>query len=217
MPKEKKRGLFIVLEGIDGSGTTTQTHRLAGWMREKGLKAHATREPSDGPVGVLIRQILQKRLIAPGDKGPVPVDKEAVALLFAADRLDHLHAEIEPRLARGIHVVCDRYVYSSLAYQGPLCGRDWVKEINSRAAIPDLSIFVLLDPREAEKRLQNDGRGNELYEVRKIQEQVAAEYAALKGKMKGHKMKFIRGDLSEDEVFEHIMKEVETLLKKGRQ
>ena len=102
-------GKLIVLEGIDGSGTTTQARLLCEWLAGRGVAVHLTREPSDGPVGRLIREILH------GAHAPVAGD--TMALLFAADRVDHLSREVLPALDRGTHVVTDRYYHSSLAYQ----------------------------------------------------------------------------------------------------
>src|SRR4051794_5711725 len=99
-------GKLIVLEGIDGAGTTTQAQRLG---KHFGARVHVTREPSDGAAGILIRQILRGEYH--------PYDHTALALLFAADRLDHLKREIEPQLQKGVHVISDRYVISSLVYQ----------------------------------------------------------------------------------------------------
>ncbi|HYY53573.1 MAG TPA: dTMP kinase, partial [Myxococcales bacterium] len=109
-------GRFIALEGLDGSGTTTQAERIASVLRAQGRRVLLTREPSDGPIGTLIRLALTGRLGLPQRSGPLT--EEALALLFAADRVDHLAAVIEPALERGELVVCDRYVLSSLAYQG---------------------------------------------------------------------------------------------------
>src|SRR5579864_7294663 len=110
-----KRGLFIVLEGLDGAGTTTQLVRLAERLRRAGERVVATAEPTDGPIGALIRQALRRRLVHRDGRA---LTDESLALLFAADRVDHVAGEIEPALARGQHVLCDRYVLSSLAYQG---------------------------------------------------------------------------------------------------
>jgi dTMP kinase len=111
---ESRAGRFVVLEGIDGSGTTTQVARLAERLRTMHVPVRATREPSDGPVGVLIRQVLTGRVIVPGGRSP---GWATMALLFAADRMDHVESEIAPFTAGGGVIVSDRYDASSLAYQ----------------------------------------------------------------------------------------------------
>ena len=107
-------GRFIVLEGIDGAGTTTQCARLAARLRAGKAPVRTTREPSDGPVGATIRQILAGRVVGAGGRAP---GWATMALLFAADRADHIDAEIEPFLSTGGTVISDRYDASSLAYQ----------------------------------------------------------------------------------------------------
>src|SRR5688572_4731702 len=99
------RGRFIALEGLDGSGTTTQAARLADALGARGRTVVRTQEPSHGPIGRLVREALRSL--------DAPLDPDALALLFAADRRDHVASEIEPALARGHDVVCDRYVMSS--------------------------------------------------------------------------------------------------------
>src|SRR6185437_14469754 len=109
-----QRGRFVVLEGIDGAGTTTHVGLLAERLRSERIPVRATREPSDGPVGVLVRQILTGRVVIPGGRAP---GWQTMALLFAADRMDHVESGIAPFLAEGGVVLSDRYDASSLAYQ----------------------------------------------------------------------------------------------------
>ena len=114
-----REGLFVVLEGIDGAGTTTQVARLVASLRARGIGALGTREPSDGPIGTQIRQILTGRLVVRSPAGGhAPPGWPTLALLFAADRVDHLESEIVPNLRDGVIVVSDRYDHSSVAYQG---------------------------------------------------------------------------------------------------
>lgn len=175
------RGLFIALEGIDGAGTTTQAALLVDWLRGRGAAVHPTREPSDGPVGVLLRQVLRHRVVvADGEGRSRPLDPGAVALLFAADRLDHLDAEVRPLLARGVHVVSDRYVGSSLAYQSLELTMDWVRAINARADAPDLTVLLRIDAARALARVsRRQGDARELYEREETLLRVAAAYDAL--------------------------------------
>src|SRR5262245_58804737 len=114
---KRQRGRFIVVEGVDGSGSTTHTRLLAKALRKRGHRVHTNCEPTTGPVGGLIRQVLQKRITIPGESGPKSLGWSTMALLFAADRLDHLDSEITPALRKGEWVISDRYDLSSLAYQ----------------------------------------------------------------------------------------------------
>lgn len=104
-------GLFIVFEGGDGVGKTTQVAQLAQWLNEQGHRVLTTHEPGDTPVGVKLRQIVLDP--ASGD-----LDSRAEALLLAADKAQHLYEVVRPALAAGMIVVCDRYVDSMIAYQG---------------------------------------------------------------------------------------------------
>jgi len=169
-----RRGRFLVLEGLDGAGTTTQSRLLGEHLRRAGRAVHVTAEPSGGPVGALIRQVLQQRIT--GGRGGA-FDPSALALLFAADRLDHLAAEVAPRLAEGTDVVSDRYTLSSLAYQALTTGEPaWVETINGRAAVPDLTIFLRVPARLALGRRRAAATAPELYEVDAFQRRVAESY-----------------------------------------
>src|SRR5262249_14847135 len=156
-----RAGRFIVLEGIDGAGTTTQTTRLVERLRGE-AKAHVkvTREPSDGPIGSLVRQVLTGRIVSPGGRAP---GWATMALLFAADRMDHGGSEMEPFLAQGGIVVSDRYDASSLAYQSVSSGRggekavEWIRQLNKYALRPDLTIVLELAPELAAARREVRG------------------------------------------------------------
>jgi dTMP kinase len=156
------RGRFIVLEGPDGAGISTQSALLRDALLARGLRAYATKEPSSGPVGSVIRQALSHRLVYPPSE---PIGNEVMALLYAADRLDHVQIEVLPRLQAGIHVVCDRYRLSSYAYQGLTAGQEWVRALNSRALPPDLTLFVDVPPEVSQERIAHRGDRVELYET----------------------------------------------------
>jgi dTMP kinase len=138
------RGRFVVLEGGDGSGKSTQSARLAAWLRAQGLAVVETFEPGSGPTGAVLRELLLH--------GPEPVAPVTEALLMAADRAQHVASEIQPALSRGDWVVCDRYVPSSLVYQGVVreLGVDVVEQLSAVATAgltPD--VVVLLDVSDA--------------------------------------------------------------------
>jgi dTMP kinase len=140
-------GTFIVIEGIDGCGSTTHSKRLAKALRADGVDARLTCEPTAGPIGGLIRQVLQKRLFVPDSSGPRAFAWSTMALLFAADRLDHLDSMIVPALRDGATVISDRYDLSTLAYQSvtaPAGERviPWLREVNACALRPDLTVVI---------------------------------------------------------------------------
>jgi dTMP kinase len=170
------RPLFIVLEGIDGSGTTTQLGRLVSHLEGLGRRVHDTREPSTGPVGLLLRQILMGGHRLPDGS---PADGLATALLFAADRRDHLRREIEPALAAGMDVVSDRYLLSSLAYQAQEADRDWVATLARDLREPDLTLLLDVPVSLAAARRRAAGRVDERYDADEVQERVAARYREL--------------------------------------
>ncbi len=180
MTRPAWNGRFIAFEGIDGSGTTTQATLAAAALRADGFRVLQTREPSDGPIGTLIRQALQGRVGLPGRARPLT--EETLALLFAADRLDHLEAEILPALRQGQLVICDRYLLSSLAYQGAACSMDWVEQINAGAILPDLTIFLEVKLAAAWRRRSARGRSRELFESDERQRQVRRQYQAAIGR-----------------------------------
>ncbi len=175
MTRPAWKGRFLVLEGIDGSGTTTQAARAAAALRRNGFVVLETGEPSEGPVGALIRQALRGRLSLPAQAGPLT--EETLALMFAADRLDHLEAQILPALHRGEVVICDRYLLSSLAYQGAACSVEWVEEINSPAASPDLTIFLDVGLGTAARRRAARGASEELFETDERQRRASRQYS----------------------------------------
>ena len=167
---------FIVLEGIDGSGTTTQLGLLQQHLAARGRRAHATREPSQGPVGRLLREILLGGHRAPDGS---PVDGLAMALLFAADRRDHLKREIEPALAGGADVISDRYLLSSLAYQAQEAERDWVAGLARDLRVPDVTVLLDVPVAVAAARRRAAGRVEERYDADAVQTRVAARYREL--------------------------------------
>ncbi len=169
------RGRFIVFEGLDGAGTTTQARLLCRWLSRQGRTVLPTAEPSDGPVGRLLRQALARRVA--GREGE-RLNPQTIAALFAADRADHVAHEIEPALARGEDVVCDRYAGSSLAYQGAECEPAWVAELNRPMPAPDLVLYVRVPVEIAARRRAGRGGEPEIYEVDAFQRRVAAGYDA---------------------------------------
>lgn len=203
--------LFIVLEGIDGSGTTTQLHRLVAHLERQGRSAIATCEPSTGPIGRLLREILlgQHR-----HSTGAPVDGRAMALLFAADRRDHLTREIEPALAAGVDVVSDRYLLSSLAYQAVEADRSWVSHLADGVRPPDLTVLVDVDIGVAAERRRRAQRDVERYDADGFLARVVENYRALAGMTPG--VSVIDGTASIETVERAIAAEVDALIMRRR-
>ena len=186
--------MFIVLEGIDGAGTTTQAERIISWLQAQGRRAHFTCEPSDGTIGRMIRGALGGQLLGHGD---ALLPAESLALLFAADRADHWSNEIEPLLRRGVDVICDRYLYSSLAYQGLELEESWVASLNNPFPQPDLLLFVHVSPEVASARRETRGQAADRYEVNELQIEIARRYERI---CREHNAHFIDGSQSLEDV-----------------
>jgi len=208
-----RRGCLVVLEGLDGAGTTTQAARLAAALRRAGIRVTLTREPSDGPIGRLLREALRRGVPGRGEG----LSDAALALLFAADRLDHLASTLEPALAAGRVVVCDRYLLSSFAYQGRVLGWRWVEALNARAPAPDLTLFLQVRPGVAAARRDGRGGRRERFESARIQRQVARAYAAMVGRhARDHRIRTVDGERSVREVGAEVEAWVAVLLARRR-
>lgn len=157
----QKKGKFIVFEGIDGSGKSTQIKMLGEAFKKRGIAFCETLEPTFGIAGEVLHDILS---------GKKTADPKVTAALFAADRLDHLtnpENGVCKTLDEGTHVLCDRYYFSSYAYQSVEVPKEWVVSANSMAADtlrPDCTIFIDVDPEVAMERISQNRENIELYE-----------------------------------------------------
>ncbi|MEM1539362.1 MAG: dTMP kinase [Candidatus Bathyarchaeia archaeon] len=143
----ERKGFFICVEGLDGCGKTTQAKMLVSKLKRMGYDALYTAEPSRGKIGIFIRNYC----LHGNDRVPSVVE----TLLFAADRFEHVEKEIKPALAGGKIVVSDRYLYSSLAYQGAAgLDLDWIRRVNVHALNPNLAIFIDVKPETVVQRLK---------------------------------------------------------------
>jgi dTMP kinase len=204
----RRRGRLLVLEGLDGAGTTTQARLLADALRADGRTVHVTAEPSGGPVGALVRQVLSGRVAG---RDGAPFDPAALALLFAADRLDHAAVEIAPKLAAGVDVVSDRFTLSSLAYQGLAVGDlPWVEAVNGRAPAPDLTVFLRVRPEVGLRRRHAASLDREIFEVAAFQRKVADAYERSIERLRaaGQAVAVIDGERTVAEVAEAVAREV---------
>lgn len=203
------QGKFVVLEGVDGSGLSTQAAMLRAWLEENQTtfgKTHFTKEPTDGPIGSVIRQALSKRL--------KPLDEKVMALLFAADRLDHLCCSADgdqmpgiiELLEQGINVVSDRYYLSSFAYQSLTLDLSWIREINKFARKPDLIVFIHVPVQESVLRRDKTRFHEELYENEDYLTKIRHNYLEICSKLQaeGENVVVIDGARNKSEVFQAI-------------
>lgn len=199
-----QKGKFIVFEGIDGSGKSTQLKMLAETLRENGIKCVETLEPTFGTVGTVLHDILS---------GKKKADPKVTAALFVADRLDHLtNAEngVIKMLEEGITVICDRYYFSSYAYQSVEVPSEWVIAANRLAAEtlrPDCTLFIDVSPKVAMERISNNRETTELYETEERLSAVREGYFKAFERMKDEEnIKVFDGDKPVFEIAEEIKK-----------
>jgi len=201
-----KKNLFIAFEGIDGSGKSTQVKLLSESLEKAGHKIYTTFEPTDSPIGRIIRDIFNHRLEA---------DHRTIAGLFVADRLDHLLNKqngILRKMEEGYTVITDRYYFSSYAYHGAHMSLDWVIEANSLSADllrPDINIFIDISPEISLKRIAKSRHSMELFETLDNLRQVKDKYYEAIEKLKDQERVFITdGNREPEAIFEDIRKKI---------
>jgi dTMP kinase len=201
-------GRLIAIEGLDGAGTTTQVRLLHGRLG-RSAHAHVTHEPSEGPVGLVIRMVLEHR---------IRVDDATLAALFAADRMDHLYrAEggILAHLRQGTHVLTDRYYLSSLAYQGMSLDWQWIWDLHARCVRTDITLFIDVPVDVCLARIAA-GRGghHDLFEnqnaLTRARERYMAAIARLQGA--GETIAIVDGSASPEQVHAAIWAHVAPLI-----
>lgn len=192
--------LFIVFEGLDGSGSTTQAKLLYQKFKEQGIPVIHTSEPTERKIGKLVREVLQ---------GKWDLSPEGLQLLFCADRADHLHNEIEENLKQGISVICDRYVMSTLAFGKLNIDEKWLKELNQYFRKPDLTFLLKVNPDECLNRIESRGEEKELFEKKEVLEKVWKNYESLAKEDKD--VYIISGEREKEEV----AGEIEEILSKN--
>ena len=195
---------FVVFEGIDGAGTSTQMRLLA--ERDSGKKIAFTAEPTERPTGKFLRQILAgKEKVAP----------QTAAYLFAADRAEHLWGQggIVDQTKNGLTVVSDRYLFSNLAYQGVTCGEDLPKTLNSPFPLPQLLFFFDISAQKSLERVEKRGEAKEIYENEKFLNDTASRYRAIIDRYKklensGMRIVELDATLPKEKISDLIWKEI---------
>jgi dTMP kinase len=221
---EANDGVFVVLEGVGGSGTSLQAERYAAHLRARRRLVHVTQEPSAGPIGAQIRLVLRNRLSLSATH-----QAEVMALLFAADRLDHLEAEVAPHLRDGYVVISDRYDLSSLAYQSITAGAggepgaapssrppidapvmlDWIRSVNRFARRPDVTVVLDASPAVAAARRRARGGAAEIFDDAELQARLALAYLRAEHLVPGDRVVHVDGDRDDDAVAAAVAAAVE--------
>jgi dTMP kinase len=202
-------GRLIAVEGLDGSGKSTQV-RLLGQRLGQSRATYVTCEPTDGPIGLQIRMVLEHR---------VQVSAATLAALFAADRADHLgraRTGIVAQLQRDVDVITDRYYLSSFAYQGMSVDWSWIEQMHAYCVRPDLTCFVDVPVRVCLKRIEQ-GRGGkaDLFENQETLTRARESHLAAIERLRqaGDRIEIIDGDAAPAIVHERIWKALQTLTK----
>jgi len=202
-------GLFVVFEGIDGAGTTTQAARYASFLRSRRRLVHVTGEPSTGPMGSMLRLMLKQRVTLASHHR-----ESTLTLLFAADRIDHLASEVCPHLRDGYVVISDRYELSSIIYQSIGIEDElerknfvsWIRECNRHAMQPDITVVIDVDPEVAEHRRRIRGGASDLYEEPDLQARLARAYLKAKDVVGKERIIHVDGNGDVDSVTAAITK-----------
>ena len=207
---EVRRGKFIVFEGLDGSGKSTQIALLESRLKAQGREVYRTAEPTDGGTGRRIRAALS---------GEKPCTKAELAALFLADRIAHNTGQngFRRRLDAGVDVLCDRYYYSSFAYQGLETDLDWVAAMNRNCpeiTKPDLCVFLDVDYRRCKERLDAGRAKLEIYErdlgfMERTRAQFLKVFQALEGE---DRIAVVNADRDVEAVAEEIYEVVKEIL-----
>lgn len=196
MIKNKFPGKFIVFEGLDGSGQSTQTELLKEYLKGRGEKVVKTKEPtSESEPGKKIREVLDKKK---------EISPRQLQKLYAEDRKEHLNNLIIPNLKKGTTVISDRYFFSSFAFGGVDVDMNWLIKINNNFLMPDLTFFLDVKPEICLERIEKRGDKRTLFEEKKKLEKVYQNFQKIVKKFSI--IKTVNGELPINEVFGQIKK-----------
>jgi dTMP kinase len=188
-------GRFIVFEGLDGSGITTQATLLRNYFTNSGKEALLTKEPTDGLIGGVIKSALRNEW---------KTNPLTLQILFAADRSHHLVSEIEPALKKGKYVICDRYILSSLVFGGLQVSLPLLKQLNANFMKPHMTIFVDTQPRVCMERMKKARHHVELFEEEPKLEMIRKNFLSMKNYFP--ETYIVDGNRAPEEVHNEIVK-----------
>ena len=196
MAKTAKKGKFIVFEGLDGAGQDTQIILLEKYLKMRREKVYVTSEPSHNLIGGLLRSLLRAQW---------KVSNTGMQLLYCADRAHHLEAEVMPVLDKGDHVICGRYIFSTIAFGSLNNDRKWLEALNEKFSMPDVIIFLKVSPKECMRRINGSRSTTELFEKEKKLQKVYKTYLQLVSDKKYKNVYVVEGERSVDEVAKDIV------------
>jgi len=204
MFKNKFNGKFIAIEGLSGSGASTQASKIKNYLLEQKKQTIVTSEPTTGVIGGITRAHLT---------GEWKIESPlALQLLFAADRANHLEREIIPALEQGTNVISDRYFFSSIAYGSlDISDQDWLYQINNQFILPDLTILIKISAKTSQERIKSDDYDIKMFDQEEKLQKIWKTYEMISNKYPN--IKIIDGEKSEEEIFEEIKKEVDKIIK----
>ncbi len=204
MKKKTKKGLFIVFEGLDGSGQTTQVNLLEKYLKLKGKKVHMTAEPSSSLIGGLIRAVLTHHW---------KLSNTGLQLLYCADRAHHLETEVYPALAKGNIVLSSRYFFSTIAFGSLGNDAEWLEKINEKFPKPDLTFFIKASPRECIRRLNVSRFRKEIFEKEQKMGKVLKAYIKISKSKKYKNFYTINGEQPAEKVSQDIIKIIDKFVR----
>lgn len=203
MIKNIYKGKFVVFEGIDGSGQTTQVELLSNFLKEKGYQVLLTKEPTlDSQAGRKIKEVLNEE---------IEIEPARLQELFAQDREEHLENLILPALEQGKIVISDRYFFSSFAYGASDLDLEWLIELNNNFILPDITFFLEVRAEICLERIKRRGSEIALFEKREKLEKVWQNYKLIFNRFENVYM--IDGEKSIESVFEQVKEILTTKLK----
>lgn len=203
-----RKGKFIVFEGLDGAGTTTQLSMLADNLQKNNVPVFVTAEPvSSSPAGREIRAIL---------RGEIQVLPETLAYLYVADRYEHIYGcgGVMDHVRNGEIVICDRYLYSSIAYQSVTCNRDFILDINSHFPKPDMVFYIDTPVDECISRIASRKETPEIFEKKDFLCEVKKNYDKLFANIFswGKNTVTINGNDSKENIASAVFRMVQTII-----
>lgn len=191
--------MFIVIEGLDGSGSSTQCELVAKFLRIQGKQVFVTKEPTNNVIGGLIRGSLT---------GVVPFPADCLQLLFSADRSHHLQREIIPILENKNVLICDRYLWSTIAFGSLELDKNWLLSLNKYFLLPDLTIFLKVSPESCIDRAKKNRFNLELFEEKEKMKKVWLTYEWLIKKYPKI-VRVVNGEQQPEEVARDILMEIQ--------